>query len=174
MARPFIACSLTAFKLPLNAIVYFYTIVSYWHIQLQCLCRTIASFPRYFLHCIYISECLFNIQAQAKSSGGLVALKVIKLEPGKSVTYYASLETRPQRKVVCHYQSVSDSVVCWAIHTLVLCCLVSCTYILLDIEKVMLVRLATQTSKKHTNKCVDGLTHYRIKVTKTSAHIHRH
>ena len=27
-------------------------------------------------------------------------------------------------------------------------------------ENVMLVGLATQTSKKQTNKCVDGLTHY--------------
>ena len=36
-----------------------------------------------------------------------------------------------------------------------------------NIENVMLVRLATQTSKKHTNKCVDGSTHYRIKVTES-------
>ena len=36
----------------------------------------------------------------------------------------------------------------------------------------MLVGLVTQTSKKHTNKCVDGSTHYRIKVTKTNAHMH--
>ena len=33
----------------------------------------------------------------------------------------------------------------------------------------MLVGLATQSSKKHTNKCMDGLTHYGIKVTKISA-----
>ena len=32
----------------------------------------------------------------------------------------------------------------------------------------MLVGLTTQTSKKHTNKCVDGSTHYRIKVAKTN------
>ena len=31
----------------------------------------------------------------------------------------------------------------------------------------MLVGLATQTSIKHTNKCVDGSTHCRIKVAKT-------
>ena len=34
-----------------------------------------------------------------------------------------------------------------------------------NIEYVMLVGLATQSNKKHTNKCADGLTHYRIKVT---------
>ena len=32
------------------------------------------------------------------------------------------------------------------------------------IENAMLVGVATQTNKKHTNKCVDGSTHYRIKV----------
>ena len=34
-------------------------------------------------------------------------------------------------------------------------------------KNVMLVGLATQTSKKHRNKCVDGSTRYRIKVAKT-------
>ena len=38
----------------------------------------------------------------------------------------------------------------------------------------MVVGLATQTSIKHTNKCVDGLKHYRMKVTKDSAHKNRH
>ena len=35
----------------------------------------------------------------------------------------------------------------------------------------MLVELATHTSKKPTNKCVDGSTHYRIKVANTSAYV---
>ena len=39
----------------------------------------------------------------------------------------------------------------------------------------MLVKIALATHKKHTNQVIlcgfDGSTHYRIKVTKTSAHI---
>ena len=58
-------------------------------------------------------------------------------------------------------------------------CLVEATIIHIqenkNIENVMLVGLAIiKPAKKHTNKCKDGSTYYRIKVTKTSAHIQRH
>ena len=36
-------------------------------------------------------------------------------------------------------------------------------------KNVTVVGLATQTSKKHTNKCVDGSNRFWIKVTQTSA-----